>query len=282
MIWPQASDRPEPYTGILTVDSAPVASEDEETTPSPTEPLASTSKKGSKPSGTGSDQEANPSPSKKEPAPEKDFNALDDLLELFPDQVAESTDAPPVPEPATDEQIPFSAPPQTTTRLKQPMQSTTATGTTDDMQIEQMNQDVLDPNTNHGTAFLRWLKDGVISHKVIINDAKARVHTVDGTAFLVSPDIFKRYALENPSIERQARERDLEAWQLVQRAFEKLKKHRKTPTGLNIWTCLVKGPRKSKELRGYLLTDPTEAFSEVPYDNPVLTLVNLADKETSE
>ncbi|EGH18003.1 hypothetical protein Pgy4_34151, partial [Pseudomonas savastanoi pv. glycinea str. race 4] len=27
----------------------------------------------------------------------------------------------------------------------------------------------------------------------------------------------------------EAKERDLEAWQLVQRSFEKLKKHRKTP-----------------------------------------------------
>ncbi|WP_240994843.1 conjugal transfer nickase/helicase domain-containing protein, partial [Pseudomonas viridiflava] len=63
--------------------------------------------------------------------------------------------------------------------------------------------------------------------------------------------------LEHPAIEREAKERDLEAWQVVQRAFEKLKKHRKTPAGLNIWTCLVKGPRKSKQLRGYLLLEPT-------------------------
>ncbi|WP_420093409.1 conjugal transfer nickase/helicase domain-containing protein, partial [Pseudomonas amygdali] len=51
---------------------------------------------------------------------------------------------------------------------------------------------------------------------------------------------------------------------MVQRSFEKLKKHRKTPAGLNIWTCLVKGPRKSKQLRGYLLIEPTDVFSEVP------------------
>ncbi|RMQ89039.1 MULTISPECIES: conjugal transfer nickase/helicase domain-containing protein, partial [Pseudomonas syringae group] len=79
-----------------------------------------------------------------------------------------------------------------------------------------------------------------------------------------------------------AKERDLEAWQLVQRSFEKLKKHRKTPAGLNIWTCLVKGPRKSKQLRGYLLIEPTDVFSEVPYDNPVISLADLADKEPSE
>ncbi|WP_194165735.1 conjugal transfer nickase/helicase domain-containing protein, partial [Pseudomonas syringae] len=137
-------------------------------------------------------------------------------------------------------------------------------------------------SSSHGLNFLTWLKGGVISHKIIINDAKARVHTVDGTAFLVSPDIFKRYALEHQDIEREAKERDLEAWQVVQRSFEKLKKHRKTGAGLNIWTCLVKGPRKSKQLRGYLLIEPTDVFSEVPYDNPVISLAELVDKDTSE
>jgi hypothetical protein len=124
---------------------------------------------------------------------------------------------------------------------------------------------------------LAWLKTGVISHKIIINDAKARVHTVAGTAFLVSPDIFKRYALEHPEIEAVARERQLEAWQLVQRAFEKKKRHRKTPEQLNIWTCQVKGPRKTRELRGYLLTEPTDVFSEVPYDNAILALVEISE-----
>ncbi|WP_419198478.1 conjugal transfer nickase/helicase domain-containing protein, partial [Pseudomonas syringae] len=37
-------------------------------------------------------------------------------------------------------------------------------------------------------------------------------------------------------LKREAKERDLEAWQVVQRSFEKLKKHRKTGAGLNIWT----------------------------------------------
>ncbi|WP_135005847.1 conjugal transfer nickase/helicase domain-containing protein, partial [Pseudomonas savastanoi] len=54
------------------------------------------------------------------------------------------------------------------------------------------------------------------------------------------------------------------------------------PAGLNIWTCMVKGPRKSKQLRGYLLLEPTDVFSEVPYDNPVVSLADLADKEASE
>jgi hypothetical protein len=83
--------------------------------------------------------------------------------------------------------------------------------------------------------------------------------------------------LEHPEIEAVAQERQLEAWQLVQRAFEKKKRHRKTPEQLNIWTCQVKGPRKTRELRGYLLTEPTDVFSEVPYDNAILALVDSSE-----
>lgn len=107
---------------------------------------------------------------------------------------------------------------------------------------------------------------------MIINDAKALVHTVDGTAMLVTPEIFKRYVREHPELEQQARTRDSEAWQLVQRAFEKQKLHRKTPKSLNIWTCTVVGPRRSTQLRGYLLRDPRTVFNEVPFDNPSLSL----------
>ncbi len=47
---------------------------------------------------------------------------------------------------------------------------------------------------------------------------------------------------------------------------------KKTEKSLNIWTCDVVGPRKSKQLKGYLLIDPLTIFSEVPYDNVSLSL----------
>src|SRR5690606_15047568 len=47
--------------------------------------------------------------------------------------------------------------------------------------------------TPSGEAFIAWLKQGIESRKLIINDAKALVHTVDGTAYLVSPGVFQRY-----------------------------------------------------------------------------------------
>ena len=124
-----------------------------------------------------------------------------------------------------------------------------------------------------GQAFIDWLKDGLHSRKLIINDAKALVHTVSGTAMLVTPGIFKRFVQEFPALEAQAKAQELNAWQLVQRGFEKLKLHRKTEKSLNIWTINVVGPRSSKKLRGYLLNDPSTLFSEVPFDNVSLSLI---------
>ncbi|UUW72307.1 MobH family relaxase [Pseudomonas oryzihabitans] len=123
-----------------------------------------------------------------------------------------------------------------------------------------------------GQAFIAWSRQGVLSHKLLINDAKAMIHTVDGTAFLVSPGLFKRYAQEHPHLEIDAKARQLDPWQLVQRAFEKLKQHRKTADNLNIWTCEVVGPRKTKSLKGYLLEDPKLIFNQPPFDNCSLRL----------
>ncbi|KPX30021.1 MULTISPECIES: MobH family relaxase [Pseudomonas syringae group] len=275
LIWPNNTDRPETYTGTLTVESAPTADENE---PGPavgeeSQPLNSKN--------TPAVSAAPPTP-KPAPAAAKDFDALDELLDLFPDPVV-TAPTQPTPEPVDDDdQIPFLPPPPTATSLSQPRQLVDDKAKNAPPPVEEPAKVSPDGSSSHGLNFLTWLKGGVISHRIIINDAKARVHTVDGTAFLVSPDIFKRYSLEHPDIEREAKERDLEAWQVVQRSFEKLKKHRKTGAGLNIWTCLVKGPRKSKQLRGYLLIEPTDVFSEVPYDNPVISLAELVDKETSE
>ncbi|MBA1238218.1 DNA-binding domain-containing protein, partial [Pseudomonas kunmingensis] len=54
----------------------------------------------------------------------------------------------------------------------------------------------------------------------------------------------------------------------------KLQLHRKQVNGLNIWTCEVTGPRKSRRLHGYLLADPRHLFEEVPPNNSYLQLRN--------
>ena len=123
-----------------------------------------------------------------------------------------------------------------------------------------------------GEHFMDWLRQGIQARKLVINDAKALVHTVAGTAYLVSPGVFQRYAQEHLQVAAQARQEKLEGWQWAQKRFEKLGLHRKQAGGLNIWTCEVTGPRKSRRLHGYLLTSPEALFQEVPADNPYLCL----------
>jgi len=44
--------------------------------------------------------------------------------------------------------------------------------------------------------------------------------------------------------------------------------HRKQGSGLNIWTCEVKGPRKSKRLHGYLCPIPPSCSKSSPLTIP--------------
>jgi len=121
-----------------------------------------------------------------------------------------------------------------------------------------------------GEHFIAWLKQGISSRRLIINDAKALVHTVSGTAYLVSPGVFQRYAQEHPQVGALAKQEHQSDWQWVQKRFERLQLHQKQPNGLNIWTCEVTGPRKSRQLHGYLLTDASCVFDAVPPNNPYL------------
>lgn len=123
-----------------------------------------------------------------------------------------------------------------------------------------------------GVHFVEWLRDSIANHRLIINDSRALVHTVDGTAFIVSPGVFHRYAQEHPEIAEAARQGAISGWECVQKDFERLRMHRKQPNGLNIWTCEVTGPRKSRRLHGYLLKDAHCLFAQVPFDNPYLRI----------
>lgn len=125
-----------------------------------------------------------------------------------------------------------------------------------------------------GEHFIVWLRGHIKARKLIINDAKALVHTVADTVYLVSPGVFQRYAQEHPQTALLAKQEQIADWQWVQKRFEKLQLHRKQDSGLNIWTCEVTGPRKSRRLHGYLLLDPRHLFDEVPINNPYLTVLN--------
>ncbi|OCW18404.1 MobH family relaxase [Pseudomonas sp. S3E12] len=127
------------------------------------------------------------------------------------------------------------------------------------------------PSDDPGQVFLNWVKEGIRSHKLIINDSKAKIHTVGGTVFLVTPGLFQRYVQEFPCISLGADSAG-EEWRWVQKQFEKLKTHKKRDDGLNIWICQVEGPRKKGALKGYLLENPALMFETgpVPADNPFL------------
>lgn len=121
-----------------------------------------------------------------------------------------------------------------------------------------------------GLAFMEWLREGLHSHRLVVNDSKAKVHTVDGAFFLVTPGIFQRYAAEHPGLTDPDPKSD--GWRLLQRQFEKLDVHLKKPNGQNIWTCKVKGPRKASSLNGYILRNVNLLGIPPPPDNLYLSL----------
>ncbi|EBL8291845.1 relaxase [Salmonella enterica] len=124
------------------------------------------------------------------------------------------------------------------------------------------------PSQQPDVEFLAWLREGIRSHKIIVNRAMARVHMVGGQAFLVSPEIFKLYVKTTTGTTG-------EEWKLVQKSFQKLKLHQRGDEGVNIFVCEVKGPRKTRRVKGYLLDRPEVIFGDsVPEDNPYLSVIS--------
>lgn len=241
LIW-EGDDRPEPFTGTVEIevernDAATESSIDS----GETSPVAA----------------AAPAPSA---APAAD--SVDALLALLG-----TSDTEPPPQRAE-----IKAPPETSTN------GPPATSQANDAMLAPAAAPLSTKNSGNtreqpsGEHFMAWLRNHVQSRKLIINDAKALVHTVADTAFLVSPGVFQRYAQEHPHTAALAKQDQTPGWQGVQKRFEKLQLHRKQVNGLNIWTCEVTGPRKSRRLHGYLLADPRHLFEEVPLNNPFLQL----------
>ena len=74
------------------------------------------------------------------------------------------------------------------------------------------SQDRAEPSGAH---FMAWLRQSIQTRKLIINDAKALVHTVAGTAYLVSPGVFQRYAQEYLQVAALAKQEKLEGWPIL-------------------------------------------------------------------
>jgi len=123
-----------------------------------------------------------------------------------------------------------------------------------------------------GQQFLHWLREGLYQKRLALNAATALLHTVDGTLFLVSPGIFRRYLQEHPELVTTTKSEGVADWQCLQKQFERLGQHRKGADDLNLWTCEVCGPRPGKRLHGYLLRDPQAVMPPATFDNPYLRL----------
>ncbi|EPW8724967.1 MULTISPECIES: MobH family relaxase [Pseudomonadota] len=240
LIW-EAGERPAPFAGTVTVeDIAPaedVRGTMHEDTSSPAPAFAAIAAQPSL---------ETPSPAMADP--------VADLLSMF------GADA------ASASELPASAT-HTAAKASPPQQAGTSG------QPTEPTPDTASDGRPSGTQFMAWLRAGVSARRLIINDAKALVHTVDRTVYLVSPGVFQRYAQEHPHIAALARQENIDDWQWVQKRFEKLQLHRKQANGLNIWTCEVTGPRKTRRLHGYLIKEPQCLFDEVPPNNPYLRLV---------
>ncbi|WP_261538822.1 MobH family relaxase [Burkholderia multivorans] len=246
LIW-EPGERPAPFAGTVVIDAAPT---DKEADVSTTIPAAGAP---SAPEG----QEVSPWEGGSSSAPSFKIQSGPDVMEDVLSMVGIG-DFPAARQDAEvlSEQVP-AAPPETPT-LRAPLPSSPAPAPS-----------IAHPSGEH---FMAWLKQGILSRRLIINDAKALVHTVSDTAYLVSPGVFQRYAQEHPHVGALAKQESQQDWQWMQKRFERLQLHRKHPNGLNIWTCEVTGPRKSRRLHGYLLEDASLLFAETPPNNPYLSL----------
>ncbi|EER60865.1 Relaxase [Acidovorax delafieldii 2AN] len=248
LIW-ESSERPAPFAGMVAIEAVPTDA-----------PLTQTAIAGTLPP---VGQDARPEVSSSAlvpPSASQDVpDVLEDMLAMVgtSDSTGMQQDAKAVSHEADATQSDTSMPASASASSPSPMPPTAPSSAT------------AQPSGEH---FMAWLKQGIASRRLIINDTKALVHTVSDSAYLVSPGVFQRYAQEHPQIGALAKQESLQDWQWAQKRFEKLGLHRKQASGLNIWNCDVVGPRKSRRLHGYLLKDAHLAFVELPPNNPYLSL----------
>ncbi|UTW12346.1 MobH family relaxase [Marinobacterium rhizophilum] len=258
LIW-EANERPEPFTGSVTVETP-----NAETTSAidavpnidPGADIAATAPPGP-PSEQDSKQEfANETAPKSAQNSDDQPDVIENLLSML--DMPDLSSA--------------------TTLLAKPTDSANTAANANDLAAKPLANSLSSTQTAKeqpsGEHFMSWLKQGIQSRKLIINDAKALVHTVANTVFLVSPGVFQRYAQEHPQIATKAKDNQQQDWQWIQKRFEKMQLHRKQQNGLNIWTCEVTGPRKSRRLHGYLLQSPSHLFDEIPLNNSYLDIMN--------
>ena len=124
---------------------------------------------------------------------------------------------------------------------------------------------------NPGQAFLLWLRRLITQQQLSVNQDNSKVHIIDGHAFICSPALFQRYSRE---LKTESFPEDCcLGWRNVQRRFEALQVHRKSPDRTSLWNCSLARPdRKPRRYSGYLLKADA-LFTITPPDNPNLRLL---------
>ncbi|EQC0631586.1 conjugal transfer nickase/helicase domain-containing protein [Salmonella enterica] len=123
-----------------------------------------------------------------------------------------------------------------------------------------------DPRLGDNNNFLQWLKNHTIS-SATVNTRNGKVHVVENHLFLVTPGIFKIYAAETTGDSG-------DGWKLAQRMFQESGLALRSNDDSFIWTCEVRTPQKTGQLKGFLMEDPGLVFGEkVPANNPWLKRV---------
>lgn len=116
--------------------------------------------------------------------------------------------------------------------------------------------------------FIQWIREGLQTAELKCNTKDALTHGLDEGLFLVSPQTFKNFAAT-----------EMEEWKSVQRRFQRLNLHTRTPGGTNVWQVTVEGDRGSSRLSGLLIPKDTKEFGAFPPPNPHLQLVKQDETE---
>lgn len=120
--------------------------------------------------------------------------------------------------------------------------------------------------------FIQWVRSGVLSGKLKMNQNNAKLHFVEKHLFMVTPSIFQIYCAEVIGNTEKA------TWERLQKQFQNLGIHKRQHTddgdSRNIWTCKIAGPNRSSTLNGYLIENVELLVgNKLVINNQWLTLV---------
>ena len=115
-----------------------------------------------------------------------------------------------------------------------------------------------------GKRFLSWLTSSLHEGRARINTAQGKLHVLPEGLALVSPGIFRDF--------------DAEHWQRVQKRFQKLGIHRKTPENTNVWRCQVVKDRKRSTISVILIPNPEQILgAALPPPSRAVSLISPKD-----